>query len=152
MALRENDLIRYDITQNITIRYDTMRRINATSNLTRFNTGVSSSMNVCCCCCGCEPGRYNRTTITAKQPTRARAQTISNMVGWSAMSIGDNAMSASTTMATPPWLTDRSSAVRGCAQSTTLYKRRHVSNWEQRCQHRARFSLDRADQEHGDDR
>jgi len=77
---RENDTIRCDITQNIAIQYDTIRCINATSNLTHFNTGVSSSMNVCCCCSGCEPGQYSRTTIAAKQLTWARAQTISNVV------------------------------------------------------------------------
>jgi len=33
-------------------------------------------MNVCCCCSGCDPGQYSRTTITAKQTTRTRAQTI----------------------------------------------------------------------------
>jgi len=36
MALRENNIIQYDITQNIVIQYDTIRCINATSNLTRF--------------------------------------------------------------------------------------------------------------------
>jgi len=76
-------------------------------------------MNVCCCS-GCEPGRYSRTTIAAKQLTRARAQTMSNVVGWSAMSIGDNAISA--IMATPPWLTDGSSAACDRARSMTLYK------------------------------
>ena len=119
---KENDAIQYDITQNIAIRYDMIRCINSTSNLTRSNKGVSSSMNVCCCCSRCEPGRYSRTTIAAKQPTRARAQTISNVVGWSAMSIDDNAISTAARMATPPWLTDRSSAVCGRARSTTLYK------------------------------
>ena len=77
---RENDTIRCDITQNIAIRYDTIRCINATSNLTRFNTGVSSSKNVCCCCSGCESGQYSRKMIAAKQPARAHAQTISNVV------------------------------------------------------------------------
>jgi len=44
--------------------------------------------------------------------SETRAQTISNVVLWSAMSIGDNAISALATMATTPWLTDRSSDVR----------------------------------------
>ena len=82
-----------------------IRCTNATSNLTRSNTGVSSSMNICC-----EPGRYSRTSIAAKQPTRARAQTISSVVSWSAMSIGDNAISVLATTAMLPWITDRSSA------------------------------------------
>ena len=60
--------------------------------------------------------------IAAKQLTRAHAQTMSNIVGGSAMSIGDNTISASTRMATPPWLTERSSAVCCRARSTTLYK------------------------------
>jgi len=74
-----------DITQNIAIRYDTIRCINATSNLTRSDTGVSSSM----------AGRRSQR----------------------------NMISAWKRMATPPWMTDRSSAVCGRAQSTTLYKR-----------------------------
>jgi len=77
--------------------------------------GFSSSMNVCCCCSGCERSLYSRTTIAVKQLTQARVQTILNVVGWSLMLIGDNAISAPAAMATPPWLTNRSSAVRGCA-------------------------------------
>jgi len=38
------------------------------------------------------------------------------------MPIGNNAISASTRMATTPWLTDRSSAACGRARSTTSYK------------------------------
>ena len=114
-------MIRYDAISHRILRYDTIRCINAMSNLMRSNTGISSSKNLCgCCCSSCEPGRYSRTTIAAKQQTRAHAQTISNVVGWLAMLIGNNAISAPATMATPPWLTDGSSAVRGHARSTTL--------------------------------
>jgi len=60
-----------DITQNIAIRYDTMHKRNVKLNALRHGHQFT----------GCEPGWYSRTTIAAKQPTRARAQTISNMVG-----------------------------------------------------------------------
>ena len=111
-----------------------MIRCIATSNLTRSNMGVSSSLNVCCCCIGCEPGRYSTTTITAKQPTRARAQTISNVVCWLAMSSSHNAILAPATVATPPSLTDRLSAVHGSARSTISGAT--LSDWEHRCRHR----------------
>jgi len=103
----------YNTISHKVSRYNTIRCINVTSNLTRSNTGISSSMNVCFT--GCKPGRYSRTMIPAKQPTWACAQTISNVVGWSAMSIGDNAISAPATMATPPWLTDRLSQLYAVA-------------------------------------
>jgi len=118
-SLRENDTIRCDITQNIEIRYDTMHKCNVKFNALQHRHQFIK--NLCgCCCSGCEPGRYSRTTIAAKQPTRAHAQTISNVVGWLVVLIGNNAISAPATMATPPWLTDGSSAVRGHARSTTL--------------------------------
>ena len=67
-----------DITQNIAIRYDTMHKRNV-----KFNTLQHGRqfVNVCCCCSGCERGQYSRMIIAAKQLTRARAQTISNLVG-----------------------------------------------------------------------
>ena len=71
---------RYDTVRYHTKYRGTIRCINATSNLMHSNTGVSSSKNICCYCSGCEPGRYSRTTIAAKRPTRAHAQTMSNKV------------------------------------------------------------------------
>ena len=133
---------RYDTISQKILQYNTVC-INATLNLTRSNTGVSSSKNVCCCGSGCEPGRYSRMTYrseTANMGTCSddlkRGRLIGNVdrrqrdVG-----TGDNGDAA---------MVDRQ--VRGRARSTTLYKWRRVSDREQRCQHRATSPLDRADQ------
>jgi len=94
----ENDTIR-SISHKIS-RYDTIRCISATSNLMHERQFVNE---VCCyCCSGCEPGRYSRTTIAAKPPTRAHAQTISNG-RWLEMLTGDNAIWAPATLATLLW-------------------------------------------------
>ena len=107
-----------DITQHIAIQYDTIRCINATSNLTRSNTGVSSSTSAAAAAAVSLAGTAGRRSQrnSPHGHVRRRSQTL----------LADQqcrpAISASTRMATPPWLTDRSSAVCGRARSTTLYK------------------------------
>ena len=65
-----------DITQKISIRYDTIQCISATSNLTHGRQFVNERLLLLR---GCEPGRYSRTTIAANSRhghMRRRSQTV----------------------------------------------------------------------------